>query len=45
LWIECNDEEEQKMGTTQVIGTINEIKKYAAIVPMLLDWLDNKFTE
>ena len=42
LWIECTDEEEQKMGTVQVIGTIHEIKNYAEQIPNLLQWLTNK---
>lgn len=39
LWIECTDEDEQQMGTAQVIGTINALKCYAEIVPKLEDWL------
>ncbi|PFT64851.1 aminoglycoside phosphotransferase [Bacillus cereus] len=42
LWIECADEEEQKMGTTQVIGTIKEIKDYAETISKLVDWLNNE---
>ncbi|MBD7944815.1 aminoglycoside phosphotransferase family protein [Psychrobacillus sp. Sa2BUA9] len=41
LWIECTDGEEQKMGTTQVVGTIKEIKYYAEIISKLVDWLNN----
>ncbi|WP_416144579.1 phosphotransferase [Planococcus koreensis] len=42
LWIECTDEEEQKMGTAQVIGTIHEIKNYADKIPTLVYWLTTK---
>lgn len=42
LWIECTDEEEQKMGTAQVIGTIHEIKDYAVQIPNLLNLLTIK---
>lgn len=41
-WIECTDEEEQKMGTIQVIETINEIRCYADTIPKLLNWLNNE---
>ncbi|EAD3615109.1 TPA_asm: phosphotransferase [Listeria monocytogenes] len=43
LWIECTDEEEQKMGTTQVIETMHEIRNYAEQIPNLLQWLTNKY--
>jgi thiamine kinase-like enzyme len=42
LWIECTDEEEQKMGTTQVIGTMKEIKDYAEKTSKLVDWLNDE---
>lgn len=42
LWIECTDEQEQQMGTAQVITTINDMRHYAAQIPKLLNWL-NKF--
>lgn len=42
LWIESTDEEEQKMGTAQVFGTIQEIKNYAEQIPILVHWLTNK---
>lgn len=42
LWMECTDEEEQKMGTAQVIGTINEIKDYAEKTLVIADWLNDK---
>ena len=41
LWIECTDGEEQKMGTTEVVGTIKEIKYYAEIISKLVNWLNN----
>ena len=39
LRMECSDEEEQMMGTTQAIETIKEIKDYAEKIPILVDWL------
>jgi len=42
LWIECTDEEEQKMGTTQVTGTINSIIRYADMICELEKWLNNE---
>ncbi|MGG4166468.1 aminoglycoside phosphotransferase family protein [Rossellomorea vietnamensis] len=42
LWIECTDEEEHKMGTEQVTGTINEIKNYTNQIPKLLNWLNKE---
>ena len=42
LWIECTDEEEQKMGTDQVTGTIYEIKNYVNQIPKLLNWLNKE---
>ncbi len=39
LWIECADEEEQKLGTDQVTATIHEIRHYAEQFPQLLLWL------
>ncbi|WP_226579877.1 phosphotransferase [Halobacillus litoralis] len=48
-WLEYNlkrslkmgfsDEEEQKLGTAQVIKTLRELKHYAAAFPVLLKWL------
>ncbi|PSL32969.1 hypothetical protein B0H99_11079 [Planomicrobium soli] len=38
LWIECTNEE-QKMGTNQVVETILEVKKYAEKTSILIDWL------
>ncbi|QYR24372.1 phosphotransferase [Paenibacillus sp. sptzw28] len=42
LWIECTDQEEQKMGTEQVTGTINAIRRYAEMIPQLEYWLNNE---
>lgn len=42
LWIECTDEEEQKLGTTQVTETINAILRYAEIIPELEEWLKHE---
>lgn len=41
LWIECTDEEEQQMGTDQVIGTINSIRHYSDTIFELEKWLNN----
>lgn len=40
LWIECTDEEEQQMGTAQVIETINSIRRYADMIFDLESWLN-----
>ncbi len=42
LWIECTDAEEQKMGTEQVTGTINAIRRYAEMISELEKWLNNE---
>lgn len=42
LWIECTDEEEHQMGTAQVTGTINDIKRYANMISELENWLNNE---
>lgn len=42
LWIECTDEEEQQMGTSQVTETINTIRRYADKIPELEKWLNNE---
>lgn len=42
LWIECTDEKEQKMGTSQTIGTINSLKHYALMISELEKWLNNE---
>jgi hypothetical protein len=39
LWIECTDEKEQQLGTRQVTCTINEIIRYAGMIPELEEWL------
>lgn len=39
LWIECTDEEEQMMGTAQVKGTIDDIRRYADRISELEEWL------
>ncbi|WP_332871746.1 hypothetical protein [Paraliobacillus zengyii] len=41
LWIECSDEVEQMMGTTQVIETLKEIRDYAEKISTLVYWLNN----
>lgn len=42
LRIECTDENEQQMGTAQVIATINTIRCYADIISELEKWLTNE---
>jgi len=42
LWIECTDEEEQQMGTTQVTETINAIRRYANMISELEKWLNDE---
>jgi Ser/Thr protein kinase RdoA (MazF antagonist) len=42
LRIECTDDKEQQMGTAQVTGTINVIRRYAEMIPELGKWLDEK---
>ncbi|MFF2089552.1 phosphotransferase [Paenibacillus sp. NPDC058174] len=39
LWIECSDENEQKMGTEQAVGTIHAIINYADKISELETWL------
>jgi Ser/Thr protein kinase RdoA (MazF antagonist) len=51
-WLEYNlkrslgilsaDEEEQNLGTDQVIKTIDAINDYASIIPLLLEWLNEE---
>ncbi|MDF2673611.1 MAG: aminoglycoside phosphotransferase [Clostridiales bacterium] len=41
LLIECTDDEEQQLGTAQVIGTINSISSYANMISELEKWLLN----
>lgn len=40
LWIECNDESEQKMGTEHVTGTLYSLKHHANIIVKLAKWLN-----
>jgi hypothetical protein len=42
LWIECTNEEEQQMGTEQVTGTINAIRRYANNISQLEKWLKDE---
>ncbi len=42
LWIECTDQEEQHMGTAQVVETINSISRYADMISELEKWLENE---
>ena len=42
LWIECTDTDEQKLGTEQVVGTINSINHYAIMISELEKWLINE---
>lgn len=42
LWIECTDQEEQQMGTAQVLATINDIRRYADMIPELETWLNDE---
>lgn len=41
LWIESSDEEEQQMGTAQVTGTINAIRRYADMISEIEKWLND----
>ncbi|WP_235885834.1 aminoglycoside phosphotransferase family protein [Paenibacillus cymbidii] len=40
LWIECTDEAEQSMGTSQAIATIHSITRYADTILELEAWLN-----
>jgi hypothetical protein len=42
LWIECTDEGEQQLGTAQVTGTINSIKRYADMISEIEKWLNDE---
>ncbi|MCB2290948.1 aminoglycoside phosphotransferase family protein [Clostridium sp. CS001] len=42
LWIECTDNDEQKLGTAEVTGTIESIKRYADMIPEIEKWLSNE---
>ena len=39
LGILCADEDEQNLGTDQVVATINSITHYADLIPILEEWL------
>jgi len=39
LRLECSDEDEQILGTEQVIGTINSIKNYNDLTPIIYNWI------
>jgi Ser/Thr protein kinase RdoA (MazF antagonist) len=39
LGIECSDEQEQALGTSQVVGTINSLVEYAHLIPVIKQWL------
>ncbi|NUU62034.1 phosphotransferase [Paenibacillus agri] len=41
LWIECTDEREQQLGTEQVSGTINAIKRYSEKIDEIEQWLQH----
>ncbi|WP_342779070.1 hypothetical protein [Paenibacillus hemerocallicola] len=45
LRIECTNEEEQQMGTEQVTGTINAIRRYANNISELEKWLKDEMLE
>lgn len=40
LWIECTDKAEHQMGTAQVTGTINAIRRYADMISEVEKWLN-----
>lgn len=42
LGIECTDKEEQNLGTSQVIETINSIKHYSSMISEIEKWLNNE---
>lgn len=39
LRIECSGDEEQKLGTREVVSTIQSILDYSKLIPLLLEWL------
>ncbi|WBW98106.1 phosphotransferase enzyme family protein [Oceanirhabdus sp. W0125-5] len=39
LRIECSSDEEQKLGTKEVVETIQSIFGYSKLIPVLLEWL------
>ncbi|MDP4553468.1 phosphotransferase [Alkalihalobacillus macyae] len=42
LKMECSGEDEQKLGSAQVIETIKELRQYESSIPTLLNWLNNE---
>ena len=40
LWIECNNAQEQQLGTNQVLSTIASLKDYADSITLLEEWLN-----
>lgn len=42
LWMDCTDEIEQQLGTSQVTETINSIIRYADMIPEIEDWIKNE---
>jgi thiamine kinase-like enzyme len=42
LWIECTDAGEQQLGTAQVTGTLNSIRRYADMISVIEKWLNNE---
>lgn len=45
LRIECNDDEEQILGTNEVTKTIKLIEDYVKLMPTLLEWLNDEVLE
>lgn len=43
--VECSSDEEQELGTKEVVETIQSIRDYSKLVPVLLKWLYNYITE
>jgi thiamine kinase-like enzyme len=39
IWMECADDQEQKLGTAQVKDTLRDIKNYAMAIPLLEEWI------
>ena len=40
--MECANEEEQHLGTAQVIETIRELSEYGERVPQIVKWLQER---
>lgn len=40
LRIECSNDEDQRLGTSEVVSTIQSIYKYSKLIPVLLEWFD-----